>query len=287
MHRYLLILKNKLFPPRGDKEIRIADIDLVIDQGDVGGRVYIHGQHCIDEAQSSLYPEVARLLNPTRVVDVGANYGFTGAVFAKFFPKADLVLVEPDPKLGEYIRRNLALNGVEDFTLLSAICGDEERDSVPFGINPKSSQDNRVKPLDGWSTVDLQEVTLSQILDDQGDDPVFIKIDTQGFEKQVFAGGARFLESSDNWLIKTEFAPDWLESQGTKPSELLGSLVAVHDVIEDPELGADSDVSLPRLFQTPMTAEDVESFIADVRSRGKSGLGWTDLLLAPRNRNWK
>ena len=54
------------------------------------------------------------------------------------------------------------------------------------------------------------------------------------YEEMVIKGGMNFLLNHQNWIIKTEFAPKWLQSQGTDSLELLKRLVKNFDVAELP-----------------------------------------------------
>ena len=283
MKAKLYDLAKRLARPRGDKRLRIGDLTLVIDQGDGGGRQY-EGRGSVEELRNDLYPRLKRDLNPRVVVDVGANYGFTGAIFAKTFPGADLILVEPDPRLARYIRLNMTDNGVGQYKLVEAICAERVIDRHVFGINPQSSQDNRVAKLDGWKTVEVPTTTLSTLLEPYGDSPAFIKIDTQGFEARVFEGARPYLENHAAWFVKTEFAPDWLRSQGTNPEELLLDLVRRYRVAEAPARTRFQRDSLKELFARSLHEDDVAPFVKHVKALNANETGWVDLYIAPASR---
>ncbi len=283
MKEKLYDIAKRLARPRGDKRLCIGDVRLTIDQGDIGGRQY-EGRGSVEELRNDLYPRLKRDLDPRVVVDVGANYGFTGTIFAKTFPGADLILVEPDPRLARYIRLNLADNGIGHYKLVEAICAERLIDRHAFGINPLSSQDNRVAKLDGWKTVEVPTTTLSALLEPYGDSPAFIKIDTQGFEARVFEGARSYLDNHDAWFVKTESAPDWLESQGTRPEELLLDLVQRYRVAEAPARTRFQRDPLRELFARSLGEEEVASFVKHVRELNVNGTGWTDLYIARAQR---
>ncbi len=266
---------------KSDKTVEIEDIRFIFNQNDSGGSNY-ENRSSIEERRNLLYGMVSETLNPHLVIDVGANYGFTAVIFSICFPKADLILIEPDPRLGEYIKNNMQINGAKNYKLLQAICSDDEVSNISFGLNPYSSQDNRVNGLQGWSSIEVQSVTLDSILNNHLNKRVFVKIDTQGFEPQVFKGAEDFLCSSNDWFIKTEFAPDWLESQNNSPEELLEYLISRYMVIEAPARTRFKGDHLSTLFSTPLTKEDIGAFTNHVKSLNKNGLGWVDLYLAPK-----
>lgn len=268
----------------GDKTLDIAGLSLVVDWADYGGRQY-QNRSSVEEVKNQLYSRLAEKFRPSVVVDVGANYGFTGSIFSRSFPEAELILIEPDPKLGNYIHRNMQANGVSKYRLIQSICSDKAGESVSFGINPSSSQDNRVQSLPGWNSVEMSSVTISEILSVYNNESVFIKVDTQGFETQVYKGAESYLSSSDNWFIKSEFAPSWLESQGNSPEELLLYLIERYRVIEAPARTRFGRDSLKSLFSLPLNKDEIRSFIAYVKSLNKNDLGWVDIYIAPQKMN--
>ena len=266
----------------GERTLQIRDISLTVDFADAGGRMYAsHLSH--EEYVSPVYDAIAQCLDPRFVIDVGANYGFTGLIFAKRFPGAKVVLVEPSPRLCGFIKRNFEANGVSNYEVIQAVCGELDGIARSFCLNPVSSQDNRVIGLDGWKSVQVPTTTLDRIIADAyTSGGVFIKIDTQGFEERVFAGAAKFLSEHNNWLIKTEFAPNWLESQGTDPLEFLRFLIAKFVVVEAPARSRYKGNSLDRLFSEPLTRDEAEAFVSYVTNLSDHGLGWCDLLVRPK-----
>lgn len=269
----------------GDRTLDLAGITLIINQSDRGGQQY-ESRSSVEEICNQLYPHLAQQLHPTVVVDVGANYGFTAAVFARHFPDAELLLIEPDPKLSHYIRVNMRANAILHYRLIQAVCGDKHGGTTAFGVNPGSSQDNRVHSLPGWRSVQAPTITLSQVLSPYHDASVFIKVDTQGFETQVFKGAEAYLMRSNQWFIKSEFAPNWLESQGNSPEALLANLIENYLVVEAPARTRFCGDSLQSLFASPVHTNDIRPFVAHVKSLNLSGLGWVDLYIAPKKANY-
>ncbi len=267
---------------RGDKTIAIKDIKLTVDYSERGGRRY-KARSSHEEYVSPIYLEIASALDPKLIVDVGANYGFTGLIFAKKFPDAHLVLVEPSPKLCHYIEMNMRANRVKSYTLIPSICGASDDLETSFSLNPASSQDNRVIGKKGWPSIPVTTRSLGGILEQHyKSGNIFIKIDTQGFEGQVLRGANSFLQSNQNWLIKSEFAPNWLESQGTNALALLRQLLADYSVTEMPARVRFNEGALEQLFVNPLQDTQARSFVEYVRSLNGDGLGWCDLLIKPK-----
>ncbi len=235
-----------------------------------------------EETSSLLYP-LARQAGFECFLDIGANHGMVGIIAAK--NGFEVLCIEADPRLIPAIEQHFADNGVAPVAVVNAIAGAHDDAVTTFSFNPRGTLDNRVD-MPGWTKVPVPTVAAAELLASHGfhQRPLFIKIDTQGFEAQVLAGLAPVIERRDDWMIKMEFAPQWLESQGTAPLELLQSLVARFDVAECPERITWGTPTLAALFQAPLRASDAARFLAYVRNLNRDDLGWVDLLVRPRAR---
>ena len=233
-----------------------------------------------EETSSLLYP-LARQAGFECFLDIGANHGMVGIIAAK--NGFEVLCIEADPRLIPAIERHFADNGVAPVAIVNAIAGAHADTTTTFSFNPSSTLDNRVD-MPSWTKVPVPTIAAADLLAPHGFDrrPLFIKIDTQGFEAQVLAGLAPVLDGRDDWMIKMEFAPQWLESQGAGPLELLRSLIARFDAVEFPERITWGTPTLSALFQTPLREQDSASFLAYVRNLNRDERGWVDLLVRPR-----
>ncbi|MEZ5897607.1 MAG: FkbM family methyltransferase [Parvularculaceae bacterium] len=269
------------YPDAEIGSVLIEDIDLLFLNTDAGGTHY-QGRGHRDEYKSPFYPALRRALSPEHCIDIGANYGFTGLLMRKAFPDCRLTLVEPVPALEQFIRVNFERNGVRFDNLLSAIVSSEHGRSS-FGVNTKSSQDSRVVAKPGWKVIETDVYTLDQLAGDaRGDQGVYIKIDTQGWEEHVFGGGENFLARHGKWLIKSEFAPMWLESQGSKPESFLRYLLDRYCVYESLPRYRWGAKTLDAIIGEPLVAGCEEDFTNYVRKLTKNDRGWVDLFILPQ-----
>lgn len=263
--------------------VKIGDIALSYRQADGGGTHY-RGRVHFEEYLSPLYPLLGKALAPRSCIDIGANYGYTALLMARNFPECHLTLVEPIPWLADYIRHNFAANGQAFDVLHSAIVSTSTPDGrSTFGMRPKATQDSRVILQPGMVEIQTGIVTLDEltanIADDEG---VYIKIDTQGWEERVFASGAAFLARHDRWFIKTEFAPAWLESQGSDPVAILADLVSRYDVYESAGRLHWNTGSLSQALGHPLLRGTEADFVRYVRNLGLNDTGWVDLYVLPQ-----
>ena len=214
-------------------------------------------------------------------VDIGANVGFISIIARRACPGIRVIAVEPDPRLVKLIARNLTLNGVGDAEIINAIAGDADEPSAEFSLNPNSTLDNRVIAQD-WPRIRLPMVRLDSVMRRlDGPGRTFLKIDTQGFEARVLHGLDPWLAEHREWMIKMEFAPDWLRSQGSDPKGLLKDLAGAFQVAELPGRIAYSTQRLSEFFATPLRPESSGRFVDYVVSLNRNGLGWVDLLVRP------
>jgi FkbM family methyltransferase len=265
-----------------DKTLNLKGLLLTIDHSDSGANAY-ESKGSYEELANPIYKEIKRILNPLLLIDIGANYGFSGLVFAQNFPEAKILLVEPDTKLCPYIKHNFKQNGFSNFEVINAICAEKDGEDNEFFLNPTSSQDNRViGENDNWEKKLVTSVSLNNLIDSNlTESSIFIKIDTQGYEEHVFKGGHNFLTKNSNWIIKTEFAPYWLDSQGTNPFDLLNYLTSTFHVVELPARSSFLSNSISDILKYKLLPSNIENFINYISSLNKANRGWCDLLILP------
>lgn len=161
---------------------------------------------------------IHRLVEPgSTVIDVGANIGFYTCLLAKHVGSTGRVIaVEPTPSVYEDLRRNVGRNGFDDrVTLLPAALsdkagtatlkvfdrGDEVYNSVGAVVSPAGN--------DHVSAIQVPTQTLNELLSHtRRDRPCFVKVDVEGFQKQVLEGGAEQLTERGNIMLMVELSQD-------------------------------------------------------------------------------
>lgn len=263
-------------------KVQIGELTLSFLKKDGGGTHY-YGRVHFEEYLSPIYSLLQKELSPSVCIDIGANYGYTGLLMRRAFPAAHLTLVEPIPWLSDFIAYNFQSNRTSFDRFYSAIVSINDGGSKSsFGVNERSSQDSRVIAQAGWPKIETAVITLdcitANIKDNQN---VYIKIDTQGWEERVFSSGESFLTRHNGWFIKTEFAPMWLESQGTSPIILLSKLMERYAVFEYTGRLAWNCGSLPDALGQPLKPGCEKEFVEYVRNLGRNDTGWVDLFVLP------
>ena len=74
-----------------------------------GGGVY-QTDNCWMDFHDPLYADIKKILNPSLIIDVGANIGFSSVCFAENFPEAKIVAIEPNPNLVKIFHENMKIN---------------------------------------------------------------------------------------------------------------------------------------------------------------------------------
>jgi FkbM family methyltransferase len=147
----------------------------------------------------------ARATRAGAFIDVGAHIGLYSVSIGTAIPGLQLTSVEPVPQNAEYLRKNLALNGLGHAEVREAAVSDAPGASV-FFVNPLQDGGGSLHKPDAYRTgnravdpehhleqhpefvpqIAVSIVSLDSIIDGR---PCILKIDTEGAELQVLASG--------------------------------------------------------------------------------------------------
>ena len=186
------------------------------------------------------FKALARLIRPGDVVfDVGANIGLVSVYMHRLCkPNGSIYAFEPVEDTFWMLMETLALNrcaSVRPFQLAIS----DRRGKITMNIFDRQySEFNSLgRPtmpgLDGKKVRPntVQQVTtdtLDHFCESHGIERIdFLKVDVEGFEKQVFAGAYQLLKDRRIKSISFEISQDPLQGAGTKPREVFEALEAV------------------------------------------------------------
>lgn len=146
--------------------------------------------------------------DPRLVIDGGANVGEFSLLAARLFPKARVLMVEPQPACLELLRR-LATKGRFE---LHAVGLGRDRGTLNLQIDPDAVTTGAhvVLPYDGQRQDNLVSVAvepLDAILGDSisASDRALLKLDLQGWEMEALAGAEQSLGRIEVILTEVSF----------------------------------------------------------------------------------
>jgi FkbM family methyltransferase len=166
------------------------------------------------------------------LVDVGANIGFFSMLGAQLVGESGSVhAFEPLPANASVIRRNLAVNGLSNVTLIpKAAASSSGTENIWVTTHPGGAtlSSTGEVPQDARRQIRIQKTTLGHWMVEVDLDAVrMIKVDAEGAELAVLTGMSRLLEkfrpillielddaSRDGLRRKTEAFTDWCMSVG-------------------------------------------------------------------------
>jgi len=124
---------------------------------------------------------------PKNVLDVGAFHGEWAKACLKTYPEAHITCIEPQeecqPKLGELAKKH------RNIKVIQTILGSQILPSVPF--QEIGSGSSVLLPPSGNGCIKPMTTINQLILEGQIDPPELVKLDVQGYEKEVLKGWVR------------------------------------------------------------------------------------------------
>jgi len=140
----------------------------------VFGQVFIHKQY-----------DVPILFEPKNILDLGANIGLSALYFAKKFPNAEIVALEPDKNNFE-----AALKNTKDFSSIKLIqMGVWNKNTFLDIVDTNVDSDAfMVKEIHKPSLNSIEATDIDTIQQQQGWTTIdILKIDIEGSEKELFS----------------------------------------------------------------------------------------------------
>lgn len=157
-------------------------------------------------------------------IDIGANIGLTAVPVAA--SGIAVLAFEPVPRNYGFLMRNAQINGAGDFFRGLNLALLDAPGEVTFELSPTNHGDHRYRKNDGiarmgeneWQTVSVKAETLDNFHEGLAT-PIVLKIDTQGSEPLVIAGGAKVCAAAA--MAICEFSPYAMARMQTDPGVMI------------------------------------------------------------------
>lgn len=161
-----------------------------------------------------------KVTTPKLIVDIGAHHGFSTVFFAKAFPDAKIIAIEPNTINYTLLKSNVAHNQLDNVDCIKSLLS--SADNEMKRINTDSSNSYVSFHKDDQSE-NMATKTLDSLITDRVD---FIKIDVEGFELEVLKGATGILKLHAP-TIELELHPIGLKSYNSS-IELLANFFKEH-----------------------------------------------------------
>ena len=177
-------------------------------------------------------------------IDVGANIGLFTLIAAQRVGKEGHVYAfEPTPTSYERLMANVRLNRFSNVTAYQIALSDTSGQvEMAVSLDGYDGRNSIATPTGGeqFSTELVRTTTLDQFVQEQNltGNLTMVKIDVEGWETHVLAGGKKSLSASEAPVLQVEFAEEARESAGSSSMELyrsltrLGYRLFIFDVME-------------------------------------------------------
>jgi FkbM family methyltransferase len=186
------------------------------------------------------YASEWRLEDRPLVVDVGGNIGAFPLWIAESYPDVRGVCFEPDPDAFMFLKRNLALNGIQEVEPRQAAVSDRSGTTVLFREFPGSGVSSLQPDVEERAyrdSVAVEVVAFDEVIEAIDDEISLLKLDCEGSEYEIVPHSR-----PDSWRRVRRVVVEYHPVRGRSADELqrrfgdLGFRIVKRDVF-DPAAG--------------------------------------------------
>jgi len=193
-------------------------------------------------------------------LDIGANIGLTTIPVAQD-PTVRCLAFEPDPVNSRHLRANVERNCPNHNVTVHQVALFSSKSTLDFAVHEWNLGDHRLSPAQHGSgqTIQVEAAPLDQF-DDEVTGAVAAKIDTQGAEPFVIAGGRSVLSRAK--LVVLEFAPGYMHELKGDPGVVLEFLAGFEQIA----VGSVSGDALPIFRSATEALVQLRTLLSEWRS---------------------
>jgi FkbM family methyltransferase len=148
------------------------------------------------EEEYDIRPYLPNDMMRPRILDLGANVGFSAAYFSALFPGCEVICCEPDPRNVPLLRRTIESNHLNASVVEAAVASKPGTLRLRFGDNPTCSALESSPMHDLCDAVDVAVTTVPEVTESFGWNHIdILKIDIEGTEQELLGRGNQWLEN--------------------------------------------------------------------------------------------
>ena len=141
-------------------------------------------------------------------LDIGANVG-SYTILASGVCRATTWAFEPDPNTVRSLKRNVAINDLDELVTVYELALGSTEGEVPFTIGQDTG--NRVATSIGEKKVRMvNQQRLDALTGGDSQSIMMIKMDVEGYEKEVLRGAEELLANGRLKMIDIEWPTSWI-----------------------------------------------------------------------------
>ena len=157
-------------------------------------------------------------------IDVGANYGYYSLLASNSNENLKIIAIEPVEELFVVLKKNFLLNNIseERSQLVSATVASVS--SVDNFYKTKESNNSDVLPQPNsqkFEQIQLNSISLDDLLIDENNKRIFIKTNTDGNELEVLKGLSKTFQKCNDITLLIEMNPKMLKTANTSCLEIV------------------------------------------------------------------
>jgi FkbM family methyltransferase len=174
---------------------------------------------------------------PRTILDLGANIGFTGLYFARKFPDADIVCVEPMPENVKLLKENLDANQAAARVVAKAVAVEDGTVTMQKSEMDYGHKVNAIKFGKQFTgeTIEVGAVSVPTLMGELGWKRIgLLKIDVEGYEGVLLRQNCAWLNNVDAICIechegfsKMELCEIAAKYDFLSPKDLPGTLLLI------------------------------------------------------------
>jgi FkbM family methyltransferase len=209
------------------------------------------------------------VVKPTdTVIDIGANFGYFGALAAQNSDKkhSKVVFFEANPHLIPYLKKTLAVNWLNEQSVIENLAVADKAGTVTLNLLEDyigSSSIQTAEQLDAYmhdkmyletkEKIDVKAVSLDDYCKTHGISTIdLIKMDIEGYEEIAYRGMRKIIKASPNATIFIEFTKEGYEDPKGFYAQLLKDFGNVYLITEDGYIEKSKDTT----YETVIGASD-------------------------------